>query len=355
LSRILIVEDEGRIAFFLEKGLRANGFSTSVAAGGRDALALARAEEFDLVVLDLGLPDLDGTEVLRQLREQGSQMPIIVLTARTGVTDTVEALEGGADDYVPKPFRFDELLARVRVRLRDERAAEEILLRVGDAALDLRTRRMHVGGRGVELTDREFAMAEAFFRHPGQVLSREQLLSHVWSYDHDPRSNLVDVYVGYLRRKIGDERIATVRGMGYRLVEVAAPVATGRRVLLIDDDPRIADVVVRGLAGQGWEVTVAEDGDVGLYRALTEELDAVLLDLEVSGVSGMSVLQRLSAERPEVPVVVLTARDDQRARRASRAAGAAAFVAKPFEVEGLAETLARVVAGGLGPEDTDPR
>jgi DNA-binding response OmpR family regulator len=351
MSRILIIEDEERIASFLEKGLRANGFTTSVAAGGRDALAMAQAEEFDLVVLDLGLPDVDGAEVLRQLREQGSQMPVIVLTARSGLADTVSALEGGADDYVRKPFRFDELLARVRVRLRGERAAEETLLRVGDATLDLRTRRMHVGGKGVELTAREFAMAEAFFRHPGQVLSREQLLSHVWGYDHDPRSNLVDVYVGYLRRKIGDERIATVRGMGYRLVEVTAPAASGRRVLLIDDDPRLADVVVRGLAGQGWEVTVAEDGEIGLYRAITEDLDAVLLDLGLPGASGMSVLQRLSAERPEVPVVVLTARDDQRARRASQAAGAAAFAAKPFEVRGLAETLSRAVAGGADHHD----
>jgi DNA-binding response OmpR family regulator len=223
VSRILIVEDEVRVASFLEKGLRANGFSTSVATGGREALALASGEEFDLVVLDLGLPDLHGAEVLRQLREAGKQVPVIVLTARTGVTDTVAALEGGADDYVSKPFRFDELLARVRVRLGGERVPEETLLRVGDAVLDLRTRRVQVGGRGVELTALEFAMAEVFFRHPGQVLSRQQLLSQIWGYDYDPRSNVVDVCVGSLRRKLGKERIATVRGMGYRLVNVATP------------------------------------------------------------------------------------------------------------------------------------
>jgi DNA-binding response OmpR family regulator len=144
---------------------------------------------------------------------------VIILTARDTVTDTVAGLEGGADDYVPKPFRFEELLARVRVRLRDERSPEVTVLRAGDAALDLRTRRLTVGERSLELTAREFALAETFFRHPGQVLSREQLLSHVWGYDYDPGSNVVDVYVGYLRRKIGKGRLSTVRGMGYRLEE----------------------------------------------------------------------------------------------------------------------------------------
>jgi two-component system copper resistance phosphate regulon response regulator CusR len=142
---------------------------------------------------------------------------VIILTARTGVTDTVAGLESGADDYVPKPFRFEELLARIRVRLRGDRAPEETVLRAGHCSLDLRTRRAHVENRTVELTAREFAVAETFFRHPGQVLTREQLLSHVWGYDYDPGSNIVDVYVGYLRRKLGGDRITTVRGMGYRL------------------------------------------------------------------------------------------------------------------------------------------
>jgi DNA-binding response OmpR family regulator len=142
---------------------------------------------------------------------------VIILTARDSVADTVSGLESGADDYVPKPFRFEELLARVRVRLREQRAPEPTMLRAGDTALDLRTRRVSIGERSVELTAREFALAETFFRHPGQVLSREQLLSHVWGYDYDPGSNVVDVYVGYLRKKLGEGRIVTVRGMGYRL------------------------------------------------------------------------------------------------------------------------------------------
>jgi two-component system copper resistance phosphate regulon response regulator CusR len=217
VNRILIVEDEERIASFVEKGLRANGFATSVAADGDQALAAARASEFDLVILDLGLPGRDGLEVLQELRGRDKQTAVIILTAREGVRDVVAGLEGGADDYVTKPFRFEELLARVRARLRAERAPERTVLRVGDCALDLRTRRVIVGGSTVELTAREFALAETFFRHPGQVLSREQLLSHVWGYDYDPGSNVVDVYVRYLRKKLGGGRISTVRGMGYRL------------------------------------------------------------------------------------------------------------------------------------------
>jgi DNA-binding response OmpR family regulator len=178
---------------------------------------MARSGDFELLILDIGLPEMDGFEVLRRLREEGTRLPVIILTARDAVTDTVAGLEGGADDYVPKPFRFEELLARVRARLREERTAEATVLHAGDASLDLRARRLDVGERSHELTAREFALAGMFFRHPGQVLSREQLLSHVWGYDYDPGSNVVDVYVGYLRRKMGKGRISTVRGMGYRL------------------------------------------------------------------------------------------------------------------------------------------
>jgi two-component system, OmpR family, response regulator QseB len=217
VNRILIVEDEPRISAFIEKGLNANGFTTSVTPSGNDGLILARGGDFDLLILDIGLPDKDGLDVLRELRERDKALPVIILTARDGVAEKVQGLEGGADDYVTKPFSFEELLARIRVQLRDDRAPEQTILEAGDVALDLRTRRVHVGGRDVELTAREFVLAETFFRHPGQVLSREQLLSHVWGYDYDPGSNIVDVYVGYLRKKIGDERIKTMRGMGYRL------------------------------------------------------------------------------------------------------------------------------------------
>jgi two-component system response regulator QseB len=218
LNRILIAEDEPRLALFLEKGLRSNGFVTTVAEDGAKASLMARDDHFDLLVLDLGLPGKDGTEVLRELRASGQRMPVIILTARDDVSDKVAGLEGGADDYVTKPFRFEELLARVRARLRDERTVERTLLRAGEVVLDLRTRRASTGGRTVDLTAREFTMLEVLIRHAGQVLSREQLLSHVWGYDYDPGSNVVDVYIGYLRKKLGSDSIETVRGMGYRLV-----------------------------------------------------------------------------------------------------------------------------------------
>jgi two-component system, OmpR family, copper resistance phosphate regulon response regulator CusR len=219
MNRILIAEDEARLSAFLEKGLRSNGFATTVAADGPTALALARDDDFDLLVLDLGLPGVDGLTVLRTIRAQSQRMPVIILSARGEVEDKVSGLEHGADDYVSKPFRFEELLARIRVRLRDEGTAEQTVLRHGDLALDLRTRRAAIDGRSIELSAREFTMLEVFLRHAGQVLSREQLLSHVWGYDYDPGSNVVDVYVGYLRKKIGENRIQTVRGVGYRVVE----------------------------------------------------------------------------------------------------------------------------------------
>lgn len=217
MPAVLIVEDEARIAAFLEKGLNANGMSTVVVSDGFDALSVAGREPFDLVLLDLGLPTMDGTAVLRELRRRDTQLPVIVLTARDDPADVVAGLDAGANDYVSKPFSFEELLARVRVQLRADRAAEHTTLEHAGLVLDLRTRRAHVAGRTVELTAREFALAEAFLRHPDQVLSRDQLLTLVWGYDHDPGSNVVDVYVRYLRRKLGADRIVTVRGMGYRL------------------------------------------------------------------------------------------------------------------------------------------
>ena len=221
MNRLLVAEDEPRIAAFLEKGLKANGFAVTVVDDGDDALHLADSDDFDLLILDVGLPGRDGFAILRELRARGRRLPVIILTARDSVEDTVAGLEGGADDYVPKPFRFDELLARVRVRLRTDRTPELTVLTVGAASIDLRTRRLTVEGRTVELTAREFALAEMFFRHPGQVLSREQLLSNVWGYDYDPGSNVVEVYVRYLRQKPGEGRIETVRGMGYRLADDA--------------------------------------------------------------------------------------------------------------------------------------
>ncbi|MEM6521965.1 MAG: response regulator transcription factor [Cyanobacteria bacterium P01_C01_bin.70] len=221
MTHILIVEDEPRIAAFIEKGLQSNGFATSVADNSDDALAIALDGFISLIVLDLGIPGEDGLSVLANLRGQGYSAPIIILTARDDIQDKVDSFELGADDYMSKPFRFEELLARIRARLRTATAsnghAESAILQVGNLVLDLRTRCLKVDGQNVDLSAREFTLAETFFRHPNQVMSREQLLDRVWGYDYAPGSNVVDVYVGYLRKKLGDGAIETIRGMGYRL------------------------------------------------------------------------------------------------------------------------------------------
>ncbi len=220
MNRILIAEDEQRIANFLEKGLQANGFSTTQVANGNEAASIACSEDFDLLILDINLPDKNGWKVLEELRGRGEKIPIIILTARGDVSDRVAGLENGADDYMTKPFSLEELVARVRLRLRDAsspKANEEMVLQVRDVTLDLRKRVVMQGDRTLDLSVREFALIEMFLRHPGQVLSRDRLLEHVWGYDYDPGSNIVDVYVGYLRKKLKGDYIETVRGIGYKL------------------------------------------------------------------------------------------------------------------------------------------
>lgn len=229
MKQILIVEDETRIAAFIAKGLKAKGYNLMIAEDADTALNLPFSCEFDLALLDLSLPGQDGLEVLEAWRGQGINFPVIILTARDDVMDKVAGLKGGADDYVTKPFSFAELLARIEVRLknalRSGQKQDKMQIQQGNMTLDLRTRKVLVSDkpnglatqREVELPAREFKMAEVFFRHPGQVLSRQQLLDLVWGYDYNPGSNIVDVYVGYLRKKLGSEVIETVIRMGYRL------------------------------------------------------------------------------------------------------------------------------------------
>ncbi|MDR0959680.1 MAG: response regulator transcription factor [Propionibacteriaceae bacterium] len=218
MPRILIVEDEPKIASFLVKGLRARGFTTDVSKDGQDALDLAMHGDYDLMLLDIGLPILNGYEVLTRIRGRGSTLPVIILTARDSSADKVQGLEGGADDYLAKPFDFDELLARIRLRLRTpQQSMPASRLTHGGLSVDETSRDVIVDGRSVELSAREFTLLLAFMRRPRHVLTREQLLSEVWGYDYDPSSNVVDVYVRYLRTKLGNEWIETVRGVGYRL------------------------------------------------------------------------------------------------------------------------------------------
>jgi DNA-binding response OmpR family regulator len=218
VSRLLVVEDEAGIAHFLERGLAAAGFTVGVALDAAAAFAALRRSTPDLVILDLGLPDADGMEVLAEIRSGRHEMPVILLTARSEVADKVRGFEGGADDYLTKPFSFDELLMRVRARLR-EVGHEVAHLACGDLRLDLRTHRAFTTGSGdIELSAREFALLENLMSHSGAIRSREQLLDRVWGFDFDPGTNVVEVYISYLRRKIGSERIQTVRGAGYRMV-----------------------------------------------------------------------------------------------------------------------------------------
>jgi DNA-binding response OmpR family regulator len=219
MTRILIAEDEPRVSSLLEKGLRAAGYATTVCEDGVKAAAMASDDEFDLLILDLGLPGQDGVAVLRAMRARGEQLPVLILTARVEVTDSVADLELRADDYVAKPFVFKQLLARVRASLnrRPGRDGDAPVLQAEGIQLDVRSRRATASECEVELSAKEAGLLEALLRNPAQMLSREQLLSQVWGHDRDNGSHLVDLYIASLRRKLGSDRFETVGGRGYRL------------------------------------------------------------------------------------------------------------------------------------------
>lgn len=216
MTRILVVDDEPHIVSLVTRALQADGYDSVVADDGQAALDRALEGDIDLIILDVGLPTMDGFDVLRALRAEGEKMPVIMLTARSASRDAVNGLDAGASDYVPKPFSVAELMARVRSRLREHTGAITMVLTHGDVSLDILGRRTTVAGRDIDLSAREFALAEQFLRHPGAVLTRETLLSRIWGMDFDPGSNVVDVYVRYLRSKLGSDHIVTVRGEGYR-------------------------------------------------------------------------------------------------------------------------------------------
>jgi two-component system, OmpR family, response regulator len=215
--RVLVVEDEAKMAALLRRGLIEEGHAADVAAQGEDALWLAEAHSYDAIVLDVMLPGLSGFETCRRLRNTGVWTPVLMLTARDSVDDRVAGLDAGADDYLTKPFSLAELLARLRALARRGDVERPTELVVGDLRLDPASRRVWRGASEVKLSPKEFALLETFMRRPGQVLSRLQLLEHAWDFAYENRSNVVDVYVRYLRQKLGRERLETVRGAGYRL------------------------------------------------------------------------------------------------------------------------------------------
>jgi two-component system, OmpR family, copper resistance phosphate regulon response regulator CusR len=217
MSVILIADDDDAMAALLDKGLRRAGFETRRVDSGVAAVEASRDEDVDLVLLDVGLPDLDGVGAMVMMRALRPGLPILLVTGHDTSADVLRGFESGADDYVTKPFDFDELVARVRSRLRISSGGTVTTLQHGEVSLDLLTRVARVSGRVVDLSAREFALAEAFLRQPGRILDRAELLRRIWGFETDPGSNVVDVYVGYLRRKLGDDVVETVRGLGYRL------------------------------------------------------------------------------------------------------------------------------------------
>ncbi|HHY47311.1 MAG TPA: response regulator transcription factor [Firmicutes bacterium] len=221
--RILVVEDEPKIASFIKRGLEEEGYAVDVAGDGESALDYAESAQYDLLILDIMLPKRDGISVCQELRMRGLKTPILMLTARDTVDDRVEGLDAGADDYLVKPFAFKELLARIRALLRRPREVTPTRLKVGDLILDTATQRAERGGRVIDLTLREYALLELLMRHKGQVLSRTQIAEHVWNFDFYSESNIVDVYIRYLRLKVDADfepkLIQTVRGVGYKIGE----------------------------------------------------------------------------------------------------------------------------------------
>ena len=219
--RILVVEDEPKLAVALKRGLEAQGYAVDLAADGEEGLGLAELEPYDLLLLDVMLPRLDGLSLCRRLRAQGRRVPILMLTARDAIEHRVAGLDSGADDYLVKPFAFPELLARVRALVRRNAPSKDPVLRLVDLEIDTVSRQVRRAGRPIALTTKEYAILEYFARNPNRVLSRPEIAEHVWDYDFVAASNVVDVYVRYLRRKLDDNRepplLRTIRGAGYQL------------------------------------------------------------------------------------------------------------------------------------------
>jgi heavy metal response regulator len=221
VMRILVVEDEKKVASFIKKGLEEEGYAVDVAADGEEGLAMALTRVHDLIVLDIRLPKLDGLRVLQMLRQDDVTAPVLLLTVRATIEDKVLGLDAGADDYLTKPFAFQELVARVRALLRRRTETEPTILRIGDLTLDPARRTVSRGGEKLDLTPREFALLDYFMRNPGRVLTRTMIAEHVWDYSFDTSTNVIDVYVNYLRKKIDagavPKLLHTVRGVGYVL------------------------------------------------------------------------------------------------------------------------------------------
>ncbi|MEO7909012.1 MAG: response regulator [Roseiflexaceae bacterium] len=390
--RLLVVDDSPDIATLLLLAFHVDGYAVDTAASGEQALDLAAVHEYDVVILDLGLPDMDGLDVCRRLRADLPRLLIIILTARAEVEQRVAGLDAGADDYLTKPFDYEELCARVRALLRRDLRVREPLLQCGELMLDPAARTVSQGHHWLTLTRKEFGILEYLLRRRGEVVSQEELLEHVWNAESNPFTNTVRVHVNALRRKLGDTAamplyIRTVVGAGYclddfargspNLTETLSPteyassttsleadyrrkamstrtwadqIADAPRLLIVDDAPDITQLLVVFFHQAGYNALAAYDGRAALDLFRREPPNLVILDLGLPDIDGLEVCQQIRQES-SVPVLMLTKRGTIEDRVQGYAAGADAYLVKPFlveEVQAVVQALLRRNGGAPG-------
>jgi DNA-binding response OmpR family regulator len=395
--RLLVVDDAPDIATLLLLAFHVDGYAVDTAASGEQALELAAIHEYDVAILDLGLPDMDGLEVCRRLRADLPRLLIIILTARTEIEQRVAGLDAGADDYLTKPFDYQELCARVRALLRRDLRAREPLLQCGDLALDPAARTAAQGHRRLTLTRKEFGILEYLLRRRGEIVSQEELLEHVWNAEANPFTNTVRVHVNALRRKLGDtpampRYIQTVVGAGYRLDDFARStpnltetlfptkyassstsfesehrrnamstrtwadqLADAPQLLIVDDAPDITQLLVAYFHQAGYNAMAAYDGRAALDLFRRESPSLVILDLGLPDIDGLDVCRQIRQESA-VPILMLTKRGALEDRVRGYAAGADAYLVKPFlveEVQAVVQALLRRNGGAPNSEKGD--
>jgi DNA-binding response OmpR family regulator len=389
MMRLLVVDDAPDIATLLLLAFHVDGYAVDTAASGEQALELAAINDYDVAILDLGLPDLDGLEVCRRLRAERPSLLIVILTARADIEQRVAGLDAGADDYLTKPFHYEELCARVRALLRRDMRTREPLLQCGDLTLDPAARIAYQGDRRLDLTRKEFGILEYLMRRRGEVVSQEDLLEHVWNAQANPFTNTMRVHVNGLRRKLGDAAarpryIETLVGRGYRLddfssrtrnlTETLSPseyasstnsaeseqrrnamstrswtdqIANAPRLLIVEDAPDINQLLVVFFHQAGYNTLAAYDGRAALDLLRREHPDLVILDLGLPDIDGLEVCQQLRQESA-VPVLMLTKRGELEDRVKGYAAGADIYLVKPFLIEEVQAAVQALLRRGRG-------
>jgi two-component system, OmpR family, response regulator len=392
MMRLLVVDDAPDIATLLLLAFHVDGYAVDTAATGEQALELATVNEYDVAILDLGLPDIDGLEVCRRLRADLPKLLIIILTARVEIEQRVAGLDAGADDYLTKPFDYEELCARVRALLRRDLRVREPLLQCGDLTLDPAARTAIQGNHQLTLTRKEFGILEYLLRRRGEIVSQEKLLEHVWNAEANPFTNTVRVHVNALRRKLGDTAtlpryIQTVVGAGYRLddfargrpdlTETLSPseytsstlslvseqrrnamsartwadqLADAPRLLIVEDAPDINQLLVVFFHQAGYNTLAAYDGRAALDLFRREPPNLVILDLGLPDIDGLDVCRQIRQESA-VPILMLTKRGELDDRVKGYAAGADAYLVKPFLVEEVQAAVQALLRRNGGVED----